>query len=42
MSYDPNQYLEDHRKTWNEFIRLTIYAAASVVVLLVLLAIFLL
>ncbi len=40
MTYDPNQYLEDHRRTWHDFVKLVAAAAAGVAVLLILLALF--
>ena len=40
MADDP--MLEEHKKSWNDFIRLTSYSTVFVVVVLVLMAIFLL
>ena len=41
MSYDPNQYLEEHRLMWGRFVRLTAYCTAFVCVTLALMAAFL-
>lgn len=42
MSYDPEQYLEDHRVMWGRFMKLTVYSVAGVIVTIVLMALFLL
>ncbi len=42
MSFDLDQYTEEHRQGWASFIKLTIYGTAGVIALLVLLALFLL
>ena len=42
MSFDLDQYEEAHRSNWANFVKLTAYAAAGIILLLVLLAIFVL
>ena len=42
MSYDEQQYLEDHRSTFNGFMKWTAYSAGALVILLALMALFLL
>ena len=41
MSFDLDQYVEAHRSNWANFVKLTAYSSAAVILLLVLLAIFL-
>ena len=41
MSYDPNDYLEEHRTMWGRFVKLTAWTTAVVVATLGLMAIFL-
>lgn len=42
MSYDPQQYLDEHKSMWARFMKLTVYSTALVVIALILMAIFLL
>jgi hypothetical protein len=42
MSYDPQQYLEQHRVMWARFMKMTVYSTAAVVIALILMALFLL
>ena len=42
MSFDLDQYVEAHRSNWANFVKLTAYSAAGVILLLVLLTIFVL
>ena len=42
MSYDPQQYLEEHKAMWGQFMKWTVYSTAAVVIALILMAIFLL
>ena len=42
MSFDPDQYVEEHRENWLSFVRLSAYGGAGVIIILVLLAIFVL
>tara|TARA_Y100000758_G_C15932913_1_gene379475 strand:- start:30 stop:203 length:174 start_codon:yes stop_codon:yes gene_type:complete len=40
MSFDLDQYVEEHRENWLSFVRLGAYGAGGVILILVLLAIF--
>tara|TARA_B100000749_G_C18048310_1_gene310291 strand:- start:246 stop:374 length:129 start_codon:yes stop_codon:yes gene_type:complete len=40
MSFDLDQYVEEHRENWLSFVRLCAYGAGGVILILVLLAIF--
>ena len=42
MSFDLDQYVEEHRENWLSFVRLSAYGGAGVIIILVLLAIFVL
>ena len=42
MSFDLDQYVEEHRENWLSFVRLGAYSGAGVIIILVLLAIFVL
>ncbi len=42
MSYDPQQYLDEHKVMWGRFMKLTVYGTAAVVIALLLMAAFLL
>jgi len=42
MSFDLDQYVEAHRSNWANFVKLTVYSAAGIILLLVLLAVFVL
>lgn len=42
MSYDPQQYLQDHQAMWGRFMKWTVFGTAAVVVALLLMAAFLL
>ena len=42
MSYDPQQYLDDHKEMWARFMKWTVYCTAAVVISLLLMAAFLL
>ena len=41
MSYDEKKYLEDHKKTWQGFISLTIKGSIIIAIVLILMSIFL-
>ena len=41
MSYDEKKYLEDHKKTWNTFVSLSIKGCVIITVVLILMAAFL-
>ena len=41
MSYNEKKYLEDHKKTWQGFISLTIKGTIIIAIVLVLMSIFL-
>ena len=42
MSFDFDQYAEAHRTNWANFVKLTAYSGAGIILLLVLLTIFVL
>ncbi len=41
MSYDPQEYLQEHRVMWGRFMKWTVYGTAAVVISLLLMAAFL-
>ena len=41
MSYDEKKYLEDHKKTWKNFIDLSIKGSIIIAIILIFMAIFL-
>ena len=41
MSYDEEKYLEDHKKTWKNFVDLSIKGSIVILIVLILMAIFL-
>ena len=41
MSYDEKKYLEEHKKTWNTFVSLSIKGCIAITLVLILMAIFL-
>jgi len=42
MSFDLDQYVEEHRENWLRFVKLSAYGGGGVIIILVLLAIFVL
>ena len=42
MSYDPQQYLDEHKVMWARFMKWSVYGTAAVVIALLLMAAFLL
>ena len=42
MSYDPQQYLDEHKTMWGQFMKYTVYGTVVVVIALLLMAAFLL
>lgn len=42
MSYDPQQYLDEHKEMWARFMKWTVWGTAAVVIALLLMAAFLL
>jgi len=41
MSYDPQQYLDEHKDMWARFMKWTVYGTVAVVIALALMAAFL-
>ena len=42
MSYDPQQYLQEHQVMWARFMKWSVYGTVAVVIALILMALFLL
>ena len=42
MSYDPQQYLEEHQAMWASFMKWSVYGTVAVIIALALMAAFLL
>ncbi len=41
MSYDEKKYLEEHKKTWNTFVSISIKGSIIIAIILIIMAIFL-